>query len=215
MAREGRLLAHVCYRSVLRLAGRGADGRATQGAGIVFEDVTAARPEIRDFVRELVAARCFSGQIAFDFIRDERATYVIECNPRATSGVHLFGDDDALAEILLGAAESRRVDTRVERGAGEIVVEPPRGARPRTRKLGFALPFAGALAQGEVRAWPSLLRHALGTPDVVYRRDDPMPALAAPLSLAELALVAARERRPLTAATTYDIEYDGQPLPDA
>lgn len=34
-----------------------------------------------------------SGMFGFDFIEEANGTtYVIECNPRATSGIHLFGN---------------------------------------------------------------------------------------------------------------------------
>lgn len=189
---RGRLLAHVVYQSQYRLDG---------GSGVLFQDVTEAHPAIRDFVRELVAGRRYSGQIAFDIIEDEERPWVLECNPRATSGVHLFGVSDAFAQVLLDPE------------AATELVEPPRGARL-ARKLAFALPFAAEVTRLEFRRWPRFLRDAWSTPDAVHARGDAAPFFAAGFSLAEIVAIAARRRLPLTAASTHDIEYDGQPLPD-
>ncbi|WP_152926082.1 hypothetical protein [Microbacterium sp. GCS4] len=53
-----------------------------------------------------------------------------------------------------------------------------------------------------------------GIGDVVHVRDDPMPSFAYALLLGGFALTALRNRVPLAAATTRDIEWHGQELPD-
>ena len=45
----------------------------------------------RAWVETFVAREGYTGQIAFDFIETEAGVmYALECNPRATSGVHLL-----------------------------------------------------------------------------------------------------------------------------
>ena len=56
----------------------------------------------------------------------------------------------------------------------------------------------------------SSLRFAGTSPDVISARDDRLPGLTQSLSYAEFALVALRQRIPLTAATTHDIEFNGR-----
>jgi hypothetical protein len=47
---------------------------------------------VLEWVRQYVNIRSFTGQIAFDMIKCKKdgKLYAIECNPRGTSGIHLF-----------------------------------------------------------------------------------------------------------------------------
>ncbi|HWW04440.1 hypothetical protein [Collimonas sp.] len=52
-------------------------------------------------VEKIVARLEFTGQISFDWIdSDADGPCVIECNPRAISGLHLFSIDDAVPTAL-------------------------------------------------------------------------------------------------------------------
>lgn len=83
---EGQITAHCVYKVVHAMG---------IGSAICFQNVQA--PDVDDFIRRFGADIKFTGQIAFDFIRSDKL-YCIECNPRATSGVHLFRRDPALAQ---------------------------------------------------------------------------------------------------------------------
>lgn len=85
LCREGVITAHGVYK-VLHAMG--------MGSSICFESVS--HPEIDDFVTKFVAETSFTGQIAFDFIDGDKL-YCLECNPRATSGVHLFSKSPELS----------------------------------------------------------------------------------------------------------------------
>jgi predicted ATP-grasp superfamily ATP-dependent carboligase len=189
VADRGRLLAHACYHSEYRVDG---------GSGVLFKNVSAEKTRILAFVRELVAQIGFTGQIGFDLIEAEDGrTYVLECNPRATSGVHLFApDDDRLARAILDPDSVP--ETAVAAGIG--------------RKLAFALVFTEEVSRFHVGRWPRLVADSIRTPDAVFEWRDPLPFAAAGLSLSEIILIAIRKRKKLTAAATHDIEFDGQPL---
>jgi predicted ATP-grasp superfamily ATP-dependent carboligase len=90
---QGRVCAHGVYR-VLHSMG--------MGSAICFESVSA--PDVDDFVRSFVGQCGFTGQIAFDFIRGDKL-YCLECNPRATSGIHLFKRSPELAQAFLKPVE--------------------------------------------------------------------------------------------------------------
>ena len=108
IARQGAVVAHACY------AGAFTAGR---GASISFE--YEERADLLEWVRRFAAAVRFTGQIAFDFIvTAEGKAYPIECNPRATSGVHLFRPADRLERAFLGE------------GLGEGEVVQPSERRP-------------------------------------------------------------------------------------
>ena len=89
---QGRVGAHVCYQPRARFLG---------GASTLFTSV--AKPAIRSWVEHLVAETEFTGQLGLDFIEDEFGRVrALECNPRATSGLHLFGDSHRLAKAISG-----------------------------------------------------------------------------------------------------------------
>lgn len=90
---EGQLTAHGVY-SVLHSMGI--------GSAICFQSVKA--PDVDEFIRRFVAETNFTGQIAFDFIRGDKL-YCLECNPRATSGVHLFQRSGRLANSFFNKDE--------------------------------------------------------------------------------------------------------------
>ena len=182
VAREGHLLAFAAYRG---------DYTAGPGASIYFAPYE--HPALGAFVREFVAVERFTGQISFDFIESGGTFYPLECNPRATSGVHLFGPEDGLVEALLGMRDT--------------TARP----RPETRSMlglamwAYALPKVRSLS-GLIR-WTADLRKAK---DVLFRREDPRPLWQQLVLLATLARIARRERISLVEASTWDIEWNGE-----
>jgi len=91
VAHAGRLTLHSAYAM---------EATAGRGAAILFRPLE--HPRVRDWVTRFVERESFTGQVAFDFIDvDGEGPYAIECNPRATSGVHLFRDDPRMARAYL------------------------------------------------------------------------------------------------------------------
>lgn len=85
IARDGELLAHSVYQTAF-----------TAGIGATIAFTYCERKDIEHFVRTVVEDLNFTGQISFDFIVNREDIAVpIECNPRATSGLHLFADEAA------------------------------------------------------------------------------------------------------------------------
>lgn len=187
VADRGRLLAHSVYRPAYRLS---------RSSSFYFEP--APNAAIRAFVERFVRKIAYTGQISFDWIvADDGVATVLECNPRATSGVHLFGRDDALPAALLGE-DIACVDARPER---------PRMLAP--VMLGAGL--AQALARGRARAW---LRDWRRAEDVLSLPGDRAPPLGGMVDLGAYALSALRRGGSLREAATRDIEWDGEELPD-
>jgi predicted ATP-grasp superfamily ATP-dependent carboligase len=165
---------------------------AGQGAGTAFVAVDRAATLA---AASALAAAGFSGQLSLDFIRAPSGEhYLLECNPRATSGAHLIRRDR-----LVGALIDPQQATWVE----------PSG---RQRQLSaLALPAAAAWALGQPwrrEGWRELIAAARAA-DVILADSDPLPALAQ-LALA-LRFVALSRRRGigLIEATTDDIEWNG------
>lgn len=182
IANEGALKAITIYRPIYR---------AGLGAGIYFEPVDM--PDIVASVASFVAHWNLHGQISFDLIR-ERGTdkaYLIECNPRATSGIHLIGEDANFRE-LFGVSPS-----------GERV---PHRSLGRARMVGLAM-FAFGLKNR--KSLIMMIRDLRGAKDVIWKASDKLPLVGQLLSMIELMWIAHRRRVSLLAATTMDIEWNG------
>jgi hypothetical protein len=180
---EGRLIALQSYRPTYRVG---------QGAGVAFE--AADVPVARQFVSALISKLNWTGQISFDFRRDEEGDlHVIECNPRTTSGVHYFGPGDGLARSFLdGAAAQASL-------AGAMTLP--------LAMLAYGLPYA--LRRDGLAQW---WRDFAGMQDISSWPGDRNLLLAQLLALGEIALKAVREGRGLVDASVRDIEWDGEPL---
>lgn len=181
VAREGRLLAFAAYRG---------DYTAGPGASIYFAPFEHSA--LGAWVREFVAVERVTGQISFDFIESEGTFYPLECNPRATSGVHLFGPEDGLVEALLGTHDETarpRPTTRSMLGLAMIA---------------YALPKIRSL--GDLSSWTAAFRAAQ---DALFRWEDPKPLWQQVMLLASLGRIAQRERISLIEASTWDIEWNG------
>jgi hypothetical protein len=137
----------------------------------------------------------YSGQLALDFVRTSTGDYyLLECNPRSTSGIHLIQRDQLVRALL-----DRQAPTWVE----------PPGRRGQISAL--AIPAAGAalLRQPASSARWIALRSAIRTPDVIMTATDPRPALTQLLQTVRFAAIGLRRRIGLIAATTDDIEWNG------
>lgn len=187
VASDGELLAHVTYQSLYR---------AGLGSGICFGAVRI--PAIEDFVRHFVQTENYTGQIGFDFIEDAGGRYwVLEGNPRATSGAHLFGIKEPLGDALLNVR------------ANDDVLKPS-SARP--AMVEFAMPFWGLSDAVRSNRWLQFVPDMLCSRWTVMSLRDPGPALGIPRALWTIASIARREKRTLQQASTFDIEWNGEAL---
>lgn len=95
IAHKGKLIAHTTYPTKFT---------AGLGANIYFEHIDQNR--IFNIINTFVLKESFTGQIAFDFIMTaEGIPYVLECNPRATSGLHLFSTEDHIENAFFNISK--------------------------------------------------------------------------------------------------------------
>lgn len=184
---EGTVAAHAAYDSRYRT------GRS--GASVYFQPLE--HPAAQEWVRRFAGASGFSGQISFDFIEAVNGTlYPIECNPRATSGIHLFAPQDGLTDALLNPGLLVQ--------SGTIIV--PRSSR--TAMLAIPMLNCGLKpGPGGLRSWRQAWR---GATDVVFRKDDLRPVLEQLRVVYSAFRTAKRHRISLTEALTEDIEWNGE-----
>ncbi|MCL2548538.1 MAG: ATP-grasp domain-containing protein [Symbiobacteriaceae bacterium] len=93
-ADKGSLKFNVCYRSPLK----------THTAFTAFDPLICST--IDEIVSGVVAKMSFTGNIAFDFIEMNGEYYVIECNPRLTSGIHTLCYND-FPQLFFGSGQEQ------------------------------------------------------------------------------------------------------------
>lgn len=186
VARRGILVAFSAYRSGWRLGG---------GASYAFEPLEASEADrLRAIAVRLAEAAGLHGQFACDVMIDAGGQpFLIECNPRATSGVHLLTGNGALARAI-GTGE------RIARQAGTPAYLGPAMAV-------YGLPQA--LVEGRLRDWARLLAHGH---DAISRSGDRGPIFGALRDAAGFFREGRRHSITTTAATTRDIAWNGEDL---
>jgi len=180
---NGVVHAHTAYPSHFTVG---------QGATIAFEHVE--HPAIFNWVKNFVRENNFTGQIAFDFIQTPNGQlYALECNPRATSGIHLL------------ASNPQFIDAFVNPQPGCVTPLNHATRMLSTAMLVYALP--ASIKKGLFFKW---LKTFLTGRDVIFEFNDPMPSLFQLRSvLAYLALGRRYGITPLQ-ASTFDIEWNGK-----
>ena len=160
--RNGRVKIQTVYEGTVRYK---------NGAACAFQPQPA--PEIHRFVQEIAKQTTYTGFLAFDFITTpEGKTWVLECNPRLTSGIHILNPETKLLEDQTKTTP----DGPAEIFLATLLAKPSQ---------------AGKLA------------------DVIHRRNDPWPTIGQMVSTIEFAQTAWQHKISLTAATTWDIEFNG------
>lgn len=172
---HGKVLAHAVYRPRYLL---------NQSASTYFEPLY--EPRLNHFIAEFAEKNQYHGQVAFDFIDDGKQLWLLECNPRATSGLHLLRNQ--LAFDVSGSLKK---------------TDNPPANQP--LRVGAALPLLFGVAALREGKWQELWQDYRRANDVIAN----LPHYAQWLSLGEMLYRSIRYRKPLTNASTFDIEYDG------
>ena len=178
VAFQGKVTALSVYQPVYR---------AGSGAGIYFQPVAPA-PALA-FVSAFAVATGWTGQVSFDLIETEAGIAPIECNPRATSGLHLLRD----AKALVAAMD----------GGGPVMV--PADARAQCVRLAMWL-YAGWANRGRL---PAFRADIARTHEALVWDGVSVGVAAQARALAEIAVMALRRRQGLMAAATADMEWNG------
>jgi hypothetical protein len=116
----------------------------------------------------------------------------LECNPRATSGLHFFSDGTAFSQSLFGK------NTEVH----------PNVAAPQT--LPLALWLYGLPMMWNKDQRPVFLDAMRQSEDIMRLKNDYVGIAAQLRSLTEFAAIAIRQRISLERASTWGIEWNGE-----
>lgn len=188
VARAGEVSAFAAYGSAWRLAG---------GASLTFDPLQPALAcMLLQQARALASANSLTGQFACDLIVDAAGRpWLIECNPRATSGAHMLSGEGRLARAMLV-------------GSPETLV--PGEGRKHLLPAFLTFGLAMALQQGRLGEWWRQFRQGH---DVAGRPGDRRPMAGAVVDGLAFMLAGAKVGVSTTAATTIDIEWNGETLP--
>lgn len=192
IVRNGVVLAHAAY-----------EARFTAGLGACISFEAAQRPELLAWVKRFSEAEQYTGQVAFDFIiAADGGIYPLECNPRATSGVHLYAAKDRLDRAFV----SESTATAMAIAESSEIIEP--SGSPSMLKLAM-LTYGLRTAMTERRKLEWLRLMGRGR-DAVFRWNDPKPFGAQFAMLYELWRRSRANGISIVEATTADIEWNGE-----
>ncbi len=179
---NGRVTAHTAYRS---------EFTAGQGATIVFRHVDHSIT--RAWVRDFVQATQFTGQIAFDFIETpDGQVFALECNPRATSGVHILASNPNFVNAFFD--ESLSCVSPIKKDSSMLLMA----------MLAYELP--PRLKRGRVGQWWQAF---VASRDVIFRWDDLKPFFFQFKSILHYLKLARRHGITPLEASTWEIEWNG------
>lgn len=180
---QGHIAAHAVYPTIFT---------AGQGATIAFQP--SEHPAIFAWVQKFIAAFHVTGQMAFDFIEDlDGKIYALECNPRATSGLHLLTGDPQFVNAFL------RDDLPC--------VTPRAGSSHMLGTAMFVYGLPAALLNKQFGAW---LKTFIRSDDVIFDASDPLPFFLQLRSILAYVRLGRKQGISALAASTFDIEWNGE-----
>ena len=184
VCREGKVCAHVVYPVEVAI-----DGHSCLSFRV------EEHPGILEWVQRFAELENFTGQIAFDFIESpDGVLYPIECNPRATSGVHLFGHGDRLDQAFLGDKPALQL-------AKQCTV--PAQIFSGMLLYGWNSPFS---RRAPLKYLKGLFTHR----DIIFSWRDLKPALMAPLLLVQYWRLASKLGQSLSGAFLHDHQWNAE-----
>lgn len=171
---HGKIVSHIVYKPRYLV---------NNAAATYFEYIEDATCDA--FISSFAQEHSYHGQIAFDFIRNDEGLFVIECNPRATSGIHLCAPKIDIVGNSVSIVEHESIRESCRVGASMIFMFSSR----------------------------ALLNWTLGKLFSDYRKATNVlaniPLVKQLTSFKELFTIARQERITLAEASAFDIEYNG------
>jgi hypothetical protein len=181
IAHAGRVQKTVVYRGVV-MSGT---------VAVCFERVPAL-PAVERWVETFVGASGWSGFVSFDFVVDAAGVaHAIECNPRATSGIHFVHLED-LARAIAAPDDPRPIRTKEVR---------------RLQQFFPCLTETQRSLYADRRRFRDNLRALFGTRDVTWDARDPWPLLTMPATTWEIIRLALQQRKTFGEVATLDVGW--------
>lgn len=169
---NGELLASALYKPKYKVG---------KGSGIYFKSYE--NEIIKEYIKAFGKKNNYHGQVGFDFIIKDNVPYVLECNPRATSGVHML---EGVDKILTNEKAKAVNEDKMVKMAMLV--------------FGFKYLF---------KTPKSFIKDFIKAKDVIRSENDKYLNILQFLSVFEIIKIAFQNKVSLLKASTKDIEYDG------
>lgn len=179
---RGRVTAFTAYKPIYR---------AGLGAGVYLEPFF--NENLIQFVESFASEQSYHGQVAFDLIQNSTTGKfeLLECNPRATSGVHFFGPE--ISKAVTGENSDLLL-----------------GDRSHPRMVAAAVLIYGApWTSLQMNKWKSFYTNYSRASDVVWDWKDLGPYFGQYLSFAGFIGQSMLRGESAIAVSSRDIEYNG------
>jgi hypothetical protein len=180
IAHQGRVVTTVVYR-----------GAVMSGTVAVCFERVANQIAIERWVETFVAASRFDGFVSFDFVVDSAGrAWGIECNPRATSGLHFVRGED-LADAILSP------DTAAPQMRSEMLLQQLYPCLTETQRTMF----------GDRQRFRANLAALYNARDVTWDWRDPWPFIGMPLTSLPIITESIRRRCTFGEVATLDVGW--------
>lgn len=174
---EGKVGAYSAYSKSYAVNG---------GATTHFKHFADKKVEV--WINRFFEGTHYTGQFSFDLIIDQAGViFPIECNPRGTSGIHLFSGNEKYIPVFFGRTE---------------LLTP---ALSSERMLGLAMLVYGF----SFKKRKDFVRDFKASSDVIFSKDDILPFFTQFITFGYFILLSLWRRVKVIEITTADIEYNG------
>ncbi|WP_068471035.1 hypothetical protein [Candidatus Protochlamydia phocaeensis] len=184
----------ICHQGVVQAHATYPVGYTVHGRGCVAFKAIDYQPILK-WIERFAKQTQFTGQIAFDFIElPGQRLFAIECNPRATSGAHLFSPSDRLDKAFFNNTS--------------FPIYPQTGY---SKQLAIAMLLYG----WKKSAYPDnnmkkFLKALFSVRDIVFNGQDIMPFITEPVVFAGIWMNSLKYKLTLPAFFMYDYEWNGE-----
>lgn len=180
---SGKVLAHSLYEVLYTI-----DGNSC----VAFNAIR--HPKIFDWVKNFIHKIQYTGQIAFDIIETASGElYSVDCNPRATSGLHLFKPEDHIDRAFFHQA----LET----------IFPKDGNSQQIASGMLAYGLREGIAQKKFLDYATKF---LTTKDVIFSSNDLQPFLFEPLIFFSYWIKGRRAGLSIPRYFTWELDWDNE-----
>ncbi|KAL9654597.1 hypothetical protein ABK040_006659 [Willaertia magna] len=196
IAQKGKVKVHTVY-----MGGKYCPNGTEVGSSLNFNSLISdpsLEKAILHFVDTVTKDRNYTGQLCFDLIynKETKTIYPIECNPRGTSGGHLFGlrYSDELLEAFVNEKDN---DTFV------IMTKEQ-------RQVSVAMIFYFLLYSNNFSLIKTWINDYYNSHDVIFDPKDLQPFIAQFYNIIDPIIKLVLFKTSVFTAFTFDIEWNGE-----
>jgi predicted ATP-grasp superfamily ATP-dependent carboligase len=180
---KGKLLANVVYENQYTTP--------NHGAGIQFTVIQ--HQKLVNWLISFIQNIHYTGQLGIDIIEDSDGNlWPIECNPRATSGLHFIKNSQSLLNAFL-----------------EKQILPEDSLHNQPLMLALPMLIYGSASTHSMKTLWVWLRSFWQSKDVIFKWRDPLPGICQMMLAWHLYRLSRQHQISINQVSTYDIEWNG------